>query len=70
MSILQPEASIWYAICWVVVGVRFVSKRMRLGSWRALQVDDYLVVPAMVSTESSTDYYLDIILHPNKGLRP
>lgn len=48
MFILQPEASIWYVIVWLVVGARFASKRMRLGSWRNLQIDDYLVMLAMV----------------------
>lgn len=53
MSILQPEASIWYAVCCVIVCIRYVSKRMRLGTWRGLQADDYIVVPAMVSTKPS-----------------
>jgi hypothetical protein len=51
MSILQPEAGIWYVICWIVVGIRFWSKRLRLGSWRNLQIDDYLVMLAMVCTK-------------------
>jgi hypothetical protein len=62
MSILQPEASIWYAICCIVVCIRYVSKRMRRGTWRGLQGDDYIVVPAMVSASASIDYLVTCYL--------
>ncbi|KAF2795138.1 hypothetical protein K505DRAFT_273849 [Melanomma pulvis-pyrius CBS 109.77] len=67
MSILQPEASIWYVLCWVVVCARYVSKRMRLGTWRGLQADDYLVVPAMM-TLTILMALLHVIVHTSSNL--
>jgi hypothetical protein len=49
MSILQPEAGIFYGVCWFVVIMRLVSRRLHLRSWKLLQADDYLIVAAMVS---------------------
>ncbi|KAF2132632.1 hypothetical protein P153DRAFT_168780 [Dothidotthia symphoricarpi CBS 119687] len=49
MSILEPEAGIFYAVCWVVVIIRLISRRMHLGAWKHLQLDDYLIVMAMVT---------------------
>ncbi|KAF2727496.1 hypothetical protein EJ04DRAFT_505628 [Polyplosphaeria fusca] len=69
MSLLQPEASIWYVICWVVVGIRFMGKRIRLGSWRFLQIDDFLVIPAMM-TLTILMAILHIIIHTNSNLIP
>jgi hypothetical protein len=51
MSILEPESAIWYSLCWAVIITRLVSRRLHLGRWRKLQVDDYLIVVAMVSTQ-------------------
>lgn len=49
MSVLQPEASIWYFFCWVAVILRLFSSWLRFGSWRSLKLDDYLMIPVMVS---------------------
>ncbi|KAH7120859.1 hypothetical protein B0J11DRAFT_507906 [Dendryphion nanum] len=67
MSILQPEASIWYVFCWIVVGLRFLSTRMRSGSWRNLQADDYLVIPAMC-TLTVLFAFTHIVIHTNNNL--
>ncbi|EUC30906.1 hypothetical protein COCCADRAFT_28287 [Bipolaris zeicola 26-R-13] len=57
-SILQPEAGIFYGICWLVVIVRLISRRLHLGSWKSLQLDDYLILVAM-----ATDTVLISIMH-------
>ncbi|KAH8732733.1 hypothetical protein GQ44DRAFT_765814 [Phaeosphaeriaceae sp. PMI808] len=49
MSVLEPEAGIFYGLCWIAVFTRFASRRILLGSWRHLQLDDYLIVLAMVT---------------------
>ncbi|KAF2002032.1 hypothetical protein P154DRAFT_431761 [Amniculicola lignicola CBS 123094] len=67
MSILQPEAGIFYGVCWVVVLVRLVSKRMRLGTWRNLQIDDYLIIVAMF-TLTVLMALLHVIIHTNSNL--
>ena len=48
MSILEPESAIWYSLCWMVIVTRLISRRLHLGRWRNLQLDDYLIVAAMV----------------------
>ncbi|KAH6638096.1 hypothetical protein C7974DRAFT_154186 [Boeremia exigua] len=48
-SILQPEAGIFYGVCWFVVIVRLISRRLHRGAWNRLQLDDYLIVCAMVT---------------------
>jgi hypothetical protein len=47
-SILQPEAGIFYGVCWIVVIIRLASRRMHRGAWKRLQLDDYLILVAMV----------------------
>ncbi|KAF2647354.1 hypothetical protein K491DRAFT_614704 [Lophiostoma macrostomum CBS 122681] len=47
MSVLEPESGIWYAVCWLIVITRLLSRRIHLGSWKRLQLDDYLIVLAM-----------------------
>ncbi|KAF2788028.1 hypothetical protein K505DRAFT_342444 [Melanomma pulvis-pyrius CBS 109.77] len=49
MSILEPESGIWYSLCWVVVITRLISRRLHLGEWRNLQLDDYLIIVAMLT---------------------
>ncbi|KAF2627854.1 hypothetical protein BU25DRAFT_45440 [Macroventuria anomochaeta] len=49
MSILQPEAGIFYGVCWFLVIVRLVSRRLHRGAWKRLQWDDYLIVCAMLT---------------------
>ncbi|KAF2707660.1 hypothetical protein K504DRAFT_340924, partial [Pleomassaria siparia CBS 279.74] len=43
MTILEPESAIWYSLCWMVVITRSMSRRLHLGRWRYLQLDDYLI---------------------------
>ncbi|OAL55782.1 hypothetical protein IQ07DRAFT_639437 [Pyrenochaeta sp. DS3sAY3a] len=47
MSIIQPEAGIWYGFCWIIVSIRLISRRLHRGSWKRLQWDDYLILLAM-----------------------
>jgi hypothetical protein len=47
-SLLEPEVGIFYALCWIVVILRFSSRRLHLGSWKRLQLDDFLILVAMV----------------------
>ena len=49
MTVLQPEAGIFYGVCWTVVIVRLISRRLHRGSWKRLQWDDYLILLAMAS---------------------
>ncbi|KAH7379353.1 hypothetical protein DE146DRAFT_761542 [Phaeosphaeria sp. MPI-PUGE-AT-0046c] len=58
MSVLQPEAGIFYGLCWIIVILRFASRRLHLGSWKHLQLDDYLILAAMV-----TDTVLIAVMH-------
>lgn len=48
MSVLQPEAGIFYGVCWIVVITRLMSRRLHRGAWKLLQLDDYLIIVAMV----------------------
>jgi hypothetical protein len=36
-------------VCWLVVITRLLSRRIHLGSWKQLQLDDYLIMLAMVT---------------------
>lgn len=45
---LAVESWLLYAVGVVVVCCRIVSRRIKLGKWRALMVDDYLMVVALV----------------------
>ncbi|KAF2739352.1 hypothetical protein EJ04DRAFT_357927 [Polyplosphaeria fusca] len=67
MSILEPESSIWYCFCWLVVATRLVARRIHLGSWKALQVDDYLIVGAMV-TDSILMATMHVIINTSSNL--
>ncbi|RMZ66968.1 family decarboxylase [Pyrenophora seminiperda CCB06] len=57
-SVLDPEAGIFYGVCWIVVIVRLISRRLHRGSWKLLQADDYLILVAM-----ATDTVLITIMH-------
>lgn len=48
MTRLEPEAGIFYGVCWFVVVIRLVSRRLHRGAWKRLQFDDYLIIVAMV----------------------
>ncbi|KAH9873719.1 hypothetical protein IAQ61_004345 [Plenodomus lingam] len=58
MSVLQPETGIFYGLCWVVIVVRLISRRLHRGSWKLLQWDDYLTLVAM-----ATDSVLIAVMH-------
>jgi hypothetical protein len=47
-GVLEPEAGIFYGVCWFVVIIRLISRRIHRGSWKLLQWDDYLIIVAMV----------------------
>lgn len=57
-SVLEPEAALWYSLCWIVVFTRLWSRRLHLRSWKALQVDDYLIILAM-----ATDTVVMAVMH-------
>ncbi|KAG9188344.1 hypothetical protein G6011_02267 [Alternaria panax] len=57
-GVLEPEAGIFYGVCWIVVIIRLISRRIHRGSWRSLQLDDYLILVAM-----ATDTVLIAIMH-------
>ncbi|PHH90988.1 hypothetical protein CDD83_2009 [Cordyceps sp. RAO-2017] len=46
---LAIESWILYALGVVVVACRIVSRRIKLGKWRALMIDDYLMVFALIN---------------------
>ncbi|KAF1944088.1 hypothetical protein EJ02DRAFT_442831 [Clathrospora elynae] len=58
MSVLQPEAGIFYGVCWIVVIIRLISRRLHRGSWKLLQLDDYLILVAM-----ATDTVLIVVMN-------
>ncbi|KAK8088698.1 hypothetical protein PG997_003659, partial [Apiospora hydei] len=49
LTALAAESWAWYAITWLIVLVRIVSRRDLHGSFRKLQVDDGLMLLAMVT---------------------
>jgi len=44
----QPEAAIWCALAWVILIARLASRRMRLGAWGSLELEDALAVLAVL----------------------
>ncbi|RSM02593.1 hypothetical protein CEP52_007907 [Fusarium oligoseptatum] len=49
MSAFVTEIWTWYALTWVIVICRMISRRMLLGSIKKLQVEDYLMLCAMIT---------------------
>ncbi|KAM0425359.1 hypothetical protein ACHAPT_009416 [Fusarium lateritium] len=49
MSAFVAEIWTWYALTWVIVICRMISRRMLLGSIKKLQVEDYLMLFAMIT---------------------
>ncbi|KAM5363825.1 hypothetical protein ACJZ2D_011801 [Fusarium nematophilum] len=49
MSAFVAEIWTWYALTWVIVICRMISRRMLLGSIKKLQIEDYLMLFAMVT---------------------
>ncbi|PSN69575.1 hypothetical protein BS50DRAFT_457207, partial [Corynespora cassiicola Philippines] len=58
MSIIEPEASIWYTCCVLVVFVRLISRRIHHGAWKNLQADDYIVMLGLM-----TDTVVYAVMH-------
>ncbi|KJZ77686.1 hypothetical protein HIM_02863 [Hirsutella minnesotensis 3608] len=46
---LTIESWVLYAVGFIIVGCRLVSRRIKLGKWRALMIDDYFMVFALVN---------------------
>ncbi|PFH61599.1 hypothetical protein XA68_16860 [Ophiocordyceps unilateralis] len=46
---LAIESWILYALGVVIVGCRLVSRRIKLGKWRAIMIDDYLMIFALIN---------------------
>ncbi|KAF5007036.1 hypothetical protein FDECE_6620 [Fusarium decemcellulare] len=49
MSAFVAEIWTWYALTWVIVICRMISRRMLLGSFKKLQIEDYLMLVAMIT---------------------
>ncbi|KAJ4308118.1 hypothetical protein N0V84_012287 [Fusarium piperis] len=49
MSAFVTEIWTWYALTWVIVICRMISRRMLLGSIKKLQLEDYLMLAAMIT---------------------
>lgn len=64
MTVLEPEAGIFYGVCWFVVIIRLISRRLHRGSWKRLQLDDYLILVAMVRTAQCTRSIERQLMHP------
>jgi len=69
MTVLQPEAGIFYGVCWTVVIVRLISRRLHRGSWKRLQWDDYLILLAM-ATDTVLIAVMQAISKTNSNLIP
>lgn len=69
MTALQPEAGIFYGVCWVVVAIRLISRRLHRGSWKRLQWDDYLILLAM-ATDTVLIAVMQEITKSNSNLIP
>jgi hypothetical protein len=46
---LEGEIWTWYGLSWLIVIARMISRRMLLGSVKKLQVEDLLVIVAMIT---------------------
>jgi hypothetical protein len=44
----EAESAVWCAIAWVVLIARLISRRMRLGAWRSLVLEDALAILALL----------------------
>ncbi|KAF4962768.1 hypothetical protein FSARC_9172 [Fusarium sarcochroum] len=49
MTVFEAEIWTWYGLSWVIVIARMISRRMLLGSIKKLQVEDYLMLIAMIT---------------------
>ncbi|KAF4341626.1 integral membrane protein PTH11 [Fusarium beomiforme] len=49
MTAFEAEIWTWYSLSWLIVIARMISRRMLLGSFKKLQVEDYLMLVAMIT---------------------
>ncbi|KAM0206267.1 hypothetical protein ACHAPQ_007684 [Fusarium lateritium] len=49
MTMLEGEIWTWYGLSWVIVIMRMISRRMLLGSIKKMEVEDYLMLLAMLT---------------------
>jgi hypothetical protein len=67
MTAFVAEIWTWYAITWVIVIARTASRRLLLGAFLKLQVEDYLMFLAMV-TDTILLIGMSIISHTSSNL--
>lgn len=67
MSALAAESWTWYAVTWVVVLMRMSSRILLQGSFRKLQLDDALIMLAMV-TDTVLMVTMNIIARTSSNL--
>ncbi|KAF7549925.1 hypothetical protein G7Z17_g6050 [Cylindrodendrum hubeiense] len=67
MSAFVAEIWTWYALTWAIVIARMISRYMLLGSLRKLQVEDYLMIVAMMS-DTVLMVGMSIISHTSSNL--
>ncbi|KAF4971971.1 hypothetical protein FZEAL_9709 [Fusarium zealandicum] len=67
MSAFVAEIWTWYALTWVIVICRMISRRMLLGSLKKLQVEDYLMLFAMI-TDTVLMVGMGIVSHTSSNL--
>lgn len=67
MSAFIAEIWTWYALTWVIVICRMISRRMLLGSFKKLQIEDYLMLVAMI-TDTVLMAGMSIISHTDSNL--
>jgi hypothetical protein len=76
VSISWPEAIFWCTLSWLTLAARLVSRRMRLGAWRNLQLEDaiafvvvLLATGTMVLLDKVMEYYAiesdDVVFTPD-----
>lgn len=50
---LAIESWVLFALGVIIVACRIASRRIKLGKWRALMIDDYLMIFALVRRRQS-----------------
>ncbi|KAK7421157.1 hypothetical protein QQZ08_010087 [Neonectria magnoliae] len=67
MSAFVAEIWTWYALTWAIVIARMISRKMLLGEFKKLQLEDYLMVLAMIS-DTVLMVGMSIISHTSSNL--
>ncbi|KPM35988.1 hypothetical protein AK830_g10570 [Neonectria ditissima] len=67
MSAFVAEIWTWYALTWAIVIARMISRKMLLGEFKKLQLEDYLMLVAMVS-DTVLMVGMSIISHTSSNL--